>query len=144
MGDRLRFPLSSGHQNVPVCLVAMAVAVESGIMAGDAPEWRSTQWREASAEARAVLPIVIRWRLEPSGWLRVRDALDGMTAAVAAADPESLRREIAHLGLLGPFRVGTRLGDPPKEPAPEDIRERVNLLIDALVPQDGHVPIAPE
>jgi hypothetical protein len=142
MGDRLRFPLSSGHRNAPFCLVAFAV--ESGIMAEDAPEWRSAQWREASAEARAVLQIVIRWRLEPSGWLRVKDALEGMTAAVAAVDAESLRREIAHLELLGPFRVSTRLGDPPKEPAPEDIRERVNLLIDALVPQDGQVPIAPE
>jgi len=109
-------------------------------MAGDTAEWGTADWQEASAEARGVLQVTVRWRLEVSGWLQVQDALEGMEAAVAATDAQSLWNEIARLEQLGPFRVTTRLGDPPKEPVPEGIRERINVLIDALVPDDGQVP----
>lgn len=109
-------------------------------MAGDAAELGTADWREASAEARGVLQVAIRWRLEASGWLQVQDALEGMEAAVAVTDAGPLWTEIARLEQLGPFRVSMRLGDPPKEPVPEGTRERINVLIDALVPDDGQAP----
>jgi hypothetical protein len=61
-------------------------------------------------------------------------------SAVAAADAGSLWTEIACLEQLGPFRVITRLGDPLKEPVPEGTRERINVLIDALVPDNSQAP----
>jgi CATRA-Associated Small Protein len=109
-------------------------------MALDGTNWDATDWREASAEARALLRTAIEWRLEDSRWQQVQDAVEGMEASLAAADVESLWNAIAQVEQLGPLRVSTRLGDTPKEPAPEDVRERINELIDALVREDGPAP----
>lgn len=87
-----------------------------------------------------MLQLAIRWRLEAAGWAQVKDALEGIEAAVAAADAESLWREIALMERLAPFRVSARLGDTPIEPVPEGTRERINMLIDALVPEDDREP----
>lgn len=102
--------------------------------------WDAVDWQEASVEARAVLRIVIQWRLVGSRWRQVHDAVGVMDAAVAAADVESLWNAIAQLERLGPLRVSTRLGDIPKEQVPEEVRERINELIDALVREDGPAP----
>jgi hypothetical protein len=109
-------------------------------MGTDGTNWDAADWREASAEARAVLQIAIEWRLVPSRWQQVQDAVKGMEAAFAAANVESVWTAIAQLEQLGPLRVSTRLGDTPKAPAPEDVRERINELIDALVRDDGRTP----
>ena len=102
---------------------------------GDSPDWQ-----EASAEARAVLRAAIEWRLGESRWQQMRVAVEGMGTALAAADVESLWNAIAQLEQLGPVRVSTRLGDIPKEPVPEEVRERINELIDSLVREDGPAP----
>jgi hypothetical protein len=109
-------------------------------MGTNGTRWDAADWQEASAEARAVLQIAIQWRLVASRWRQVQDTVGVMEAALAAADVESLWNAIAQLGQLGPFRVSTRLGDVPKEPVPEDVRERINELIYALVPGDGPAP----
>jgi hypothetical protein len=113
-------------------------------MTRDTAEWGTADWRPAAAEAREVLQMTIGASLEAVGWLRVQGALAGLEAAVAVTDVESLWRGIAHLERLGPSRVATRLGDPAKEPIPEGIRERINVLIDALLPDDGRVPPGPD
>ena len=102
--------------------------------------WDSPDWPEASEEARAVLIAATEWRLREPRWYEVRGAVEKMAAALAAADLQSLVDAAAQLEQLGPLRVATRLGDPPNEPAPADVRERINELIDALVPDDNPAP----
>lgn len=109
-------------------------------MGTDGTRWDAADWQEASAEARAVLRIVIDWRLVASRWQQVQDACGVMEAALAAADVESMWNAIAQLEQLGPLRVQARLGDIPKEPAPEEVRERINELIDSLVREDDPAP----
>ena len=102
--------------------------------------WDAAEWREASVEARVVLRTAIEWWLVPSRWRQVQNAVEEMDTALAAANVESVWTAIAQLEQLGPLRVSTRLGDTPKEPAPDDVRERINELIHALVRDDGRVP----
>lgn len=109
-------------------------------MGADGTNWDAADWREASTEARVVLQTAIEWRLVPSRWQQLQDAVKGMEAAFAAANLESVWTAIAQLEQLGPLRVSTRLGDTPKEPAPEDVRERINELIDTLVREDRPAP----
>lgn len=109
-------------------------------MALDGTNWDATDWQEASAEARAVLRTAIEWRLGESRWQQVQDAVEGIKAALATTDVESLWNAIAQLEQLGPLRVSTRLGDTPKDSAPDDVRERINELIDALVREDPPAP----
>ena len=92
------------------------------------------------ADASAVLRAAVGWQLREPRWRQVRAAVDGIRAAFAAADVKSAWQAIAQLEQLGPLRVATRLGDPPKQPAPEDVRERVNELIDELVRRAGQDP----
>lgn len=106
----------------------------------DETNWDATDWRDASAEACVLLRAAIEWRLAESRWQQVQNAVGGIEAALAATDVESLWNAIAQLEQLGPLRVSTRLGDIPKEPGPEDVRERINELIDTLVREDGPVP----
>lgn len=109
-------------------------------MGRDGTNWNAPDWQEASVEARAVLRTAIEWRLVESRWRQVQDALAAMAAAFAATDAESLWKAIAQLEQLGPLRVSARLGDTPREPAPENVRERINELIDAIVREDGQAP----
>jgi len=113
-------------------------------MAGDAAELGTADWRDAADEARGMLRIATGWQLEAARWRQVQDVLAGIEGAATAADTESLWHELARLGQFGQFRIGTRLGDAPKEPekepAPEEIRERINVLIYTLGPEDGQVP----
>jgi hypothetical protein len=87
-----------------------------------------------------VLRIAIEWRLVASRWQQVQDIAGVMEAARGAADVESMWNAIAQLEQLGPLRVSRRLGDTPKVPAPEPVRERINELIDSLVSEDGNAP----
>ena len=109
-------------------------------MGTDGTNQDAAEWPEASLEAGAVLRTAIEWRLVPSRWRQVQDAVEEMEAAFAAANLESLWTAIAQLEQLGPLRVSTRLGDTPREPAPDDVRERINELIHALVRDDGRAP----
>jgi hypothetical protein len=109
-------------------------------MGTDGTRWEAADWQEASAEARGVLRVAIDWRLVASRWQQVQDIVGVMDAALAAADAGSMWNAIAQLEQLGPLRVSTRLGDIPKEPAPEEVRERINELIDSLVREDGPGP----
>jgi hypothetical protein len=105
-------------------------------MGTDSTRLDAADWQEASVEARAVLLIVIEWQLVAPRWRLVQDTVGVLEAARAAADVEAMWNAIAQLEQLGPLRVSTRLGDKPKEPAPEEVRERINELIDSLVRED--------
>lgn len=95
----------------------------------------ASDWREASDEACAVLRAVVQFRLADAQWRKVGEAVAEVEAAFAAVDSKSLWNAIAQLYWFGPQRVSTRLGDTPVEPVPEQVRERINELIDALVRQ---------
>lgn len=109
-------------------------------MGTDRAPWEDPDWPEALEEARAVLRAATEWQLREPRWRDVRDATNGVAAAVAAGDLPSLVEAVGQLERFGPLRVATRLGDPPRKPAPPEVRERINELIDALVPDNDPAP----
>jgi hypothetical protein len=109
-------------------------------MGTDTPHSDGPGWPEISEEARAVLQDATGWQLRAARWPEVGDTVGKMATAVAAADRQSLAEAVEQLEEFGPLRVVTRLGDPPREPAPPEVRERINELIDALVPDHASGP----
>lgn len=91
------------------------------------------EWRKARGEALELLRAVLGWQLDKVHWQLADEAIDGIAAAMAAADPQSMLIGIVRLEQVEQRRVSTKLGDPPQVRPPEPVRERINELIDALV-----------
>ncbi|MFD1930312.1 MULTISPECIES: CATRA system-associated protein [Nonomuraea] len=81
------------------------------------------------ASVVTTLRAIARYRLSEARWARVDTALGAMEEALRAGDRERLARAVRELALIGPVRISTRYGDPPRVPAPEETRERLNRLI---------------
>jgi hypothetical protein len=91
---------------------------------------------ELAAEAVGALRFVARKRLEPAGWRRVEATLAALEAALAAGDERATRDAIRDIdGVRAPTRLGDR-PDPAGEPVPipPGQRERINRLIDEILP----------
>jgi hypothetical protein len=79
----------------------------------------------------AELTEVLAWRLPPAAWPRVATALDGLARALPDGPVEAALEDLVY---SGPDRLRVRLGDDPSMPPPEELRERVNRLIQELEP----------
>jgi hypothetical protein len=104
------------------------------------PDRDAADWQRASAEASAAMRAATEWRLRESGWRQVNDVVDGIYAAFGADDMKSAMKAIAQLEQLSPLRVITELGDPLRQPVPDDVRERINELIYELIPEADRAP----
>src|SRR5262245_51543119 len=91
---------------------------------------------ELADEAASALRYAVRKQLEPAGWLRVNATLTALEAALAAGDERATRNAIRDLdGVRAPTRLGGQ-PDPAEEPVPipPEQRERINKLIDEILP----------
>lgn len=82
-------------------------------------------------DALDVLRVTLVWRLTEGRWRTVAQAADALAAALAAGDDAAFRAAVHDLALAGPVRA-VSAGNPPTEPAPDPVRERVNELIHTL------------
>ncbi|MCX5007819.1 hypothetical protein OHB05_35130 [Streptomyces sp. NBC_00638] len=89
-----------------------------------------------------VLDTVRLWRLTPSGWARVREALHELEAALREGDERRVRRATALVGLCGPARVGHSLSPGLDEPetAPPSTLEIINRIVRRIAPDEETVP----
>ncbi len=83
----------------------------------------------------------VRWaagtQLTPAGWVQVAEALSVLETGWAAGDERTVRHAIRALdGALRITRLGDQPDDPDEEPVPvpPDIRERINRLVDRILP----------
>jgi hypothetical protein len=85
---------------------------------------------------REVLLDVPRWSLAPTRWAAISAILDTLEAGLDLADPDH------HLAALAEASVALELSAPERltevdkaaTPAPDSVRERVNVLIHELTP----------
>lgn len=99
---------------------------------------------ELREDALAVLGELLGWEATDGGWRHIGDLVTRADTAVVERDWPALRTAISELELASPLRT-TKLGEPPRRPAPEPVRERVNRLVHALSheqpkPTDRHTP----
>ena len=80
------------------------------------------------SEAVELLRDALTWELPTADWPDVAAAIGRLESAGDVA------AELGHLELAGPMRISARYGQQPVTPMPEELRERVNELIHALVP----------
>ncbi|MEU7893115.1 CATRA system-associated protein [Nonomuraea sp. NPDC049152] len=78
------------------------------------------------------LRAIAGYRLSEARWARVDRALTAMEEALQAGARDRVTRAVQDLALIGPVRISTRYGDPPRVPASEETRERLNRLIFTL------------
>ena len=101
-------------------------------MCGDSLD--ATRKSEIHSEALEILGSVLTWHMPRQQWTYAGQAVDALTAAVAAGDLPAVVAAIADLELLGPVRL-VRIGesdeDEPQTP-PEPVRDRINRLIHDL------------
>jgi hypothetical protein len=97
----------------------------------------SDDWLLARQETAETLRGLLDVNLQPTRWQQVREILKEIAVALAAPRPDALLQATETLELYMPVRVGTRLGDPSREPAPGDVREQVAELVDSLEPHGG-------
>ncbi|MCO1655628.1 CATRA system-associated protein [Pseudonocardia humida] len=91
-------------------------------------------------DALDVLADSLHWHLSAGRWIEVEQLVRTMARALADGDERSFRRATADLELLGPVRAASA-ESPPREPAGERVRERINELITSLVgPRPEHPP----
>jgi hypothetical protein len=85
--------------------------------------------------AREVLLDVPRWSLTPSGWAAVSAILDTLATGLDLADPDQLAA-LAEASVALELSAPERLTEVDKAatPAPDSVRERVNVLIHELTP----------
>ncbi|TVZ92867.1 CATRA system-associated protein [Streptomyces sp. BK340] len=89
-----------------------------------------------------MLDAVRHWRLTPSGWARVQEALQELEAALQAEDERRVHRATALVGLCGPTRVGSSLSpglDEPEAPPPSTL-EIINRIVRRIAPDEETVP----
>jgi hypothetical protein len=86
-------------------------------------------------DALDVLRVTLVWRWTEGRWRMVAQAADALAAALAAGDDAACRAAVHDLALAGPVRA-VSAENPPTEPAPDPVRERVNELIHTLGRQD--------
>jgi hypothetical protein len=93
-------------------------------------------------DALNVLQDALEWCLTPAGWAHIAAILDGLAAGTGSGldlgDPERrkvLKDATMRLELAGPLRIETV--DSAAKPAPPEVRERLNILIDYLSGADG-------
>jgi hypothetical protein len=86
---------------------------------------------DVRAEAVVVISDALQWRLTAARWQAIEELLAAMDAALAADDLEALAAAITDLELAGPVRI-TRIGAAPAVPAPPQVRDRLNRLVNSL------------
>lgn len=90
-------------------------------------------WAEIRAEAETALRYAMAWELTSEHWAEFAEIVEIAIAAHAADDVDAFAQAVGHLELVGPLRVGSRIGlDAPCEPPPGPVRERVDHLIRVL------------
>ncbi len=88
--------------------------------------------RDSSHVDVAELTEILGWELPETGWEQVAHVLAELGNALSGKDPERIAAALDSLAFSGPLRLRTWLGDAPSVPAPEEIRERVNRLVQDL------------
>lgn len=96
-----------------------------------------------TAEAVSALRYAAKRRLKAAGWVTVGEALTVLEAGLAAGDESTVRHAIR---ALDGSRKPRRLGDPPDPdeepvPSPSEIRERINKLLDMILPDTSEGPV---
>lgn len=81
------------------------------------------------ARVAEVLRQVSQWQLTEGRWGRVDRALSAVERALRSGAEDAIAPAVHDLELAGPLRIRTRVGDPPRVPAPPETRERLNKLI---------------
>ena len=78
-----------------------------------------------------LLEDALHWQLPSGRWLAVNALVDSMAEAFARGADEPFRRSVTEFELLGPVR-GVSAQNPPREPAGDRARERINELLHTL------------
>lgn len=92
-----------------------------------------------TAKARDLLREVLEWWLTADDWSVVEQALDALSRSWVQGDIGSFRCAVTDLELTDRVRA-TRIGEPPLTAAPEQIRERIVVLVHSL---EGSPPASP-
>ncbi len=81
--------------------------------------------------AMDVLGDALCWQLPPGRWDAVGAVVDTMAEALTRGADTPFRQSVTDLELLGPVR-GFSAQNPPREPAVDRVRERINELLHTL------------
>lgn len=87
---------------------------------------------ELRADALDVLRVTLERQLTEAHWSEIKKALCTLAKALRSDDVDGFERAVNYLDSGVDGTRATGVGDPPTVPAPEHVRDEINILIHTL------------